>query len=224
LFQPGIGWLWTPGNLGRGGSTTWRPSTVTWVRAKSGAVGAVPTHPLDVVGKTPANLEQGVFPVAKGTVGNTTVASSNEQWKVEKNPGREAVSSALVTSARPSLVSRSLTQGSGSRFRGNSSGMAFDAASHRFVNVRSGSSVAMSDRVQHPETGKPVVLTSAKAGRSEALPSRRPLTPAPSASERTSSGGFSSFGGGRSSSGRTTTTTTTTRSSAGTASSSGRPH
>jgi hypothetical protein len=224
LFQPGIGWLWTPGNLGRGGSTTWRPSTVTWVRAKSGAVGAVPTHPLDVVGKTPANLEQGVFPVAKGTVGNTTVASSNEQWKVEKNPGREAVSSALVTSARPSLVSRSLTQGSGSRFRGNSSGMAFDAASHRFVNVRSGSSVAMSDRVQHPETGKPVVTTSAKAGRSEALPSRRPLTPAPSASERTSSGGFSSFGGGRSSSGRTTTTTTTTRSSAGTASSSGRPH
>jgi hypothetical protein len=223
LFQPGIGWLWTPGNLGRGGFTAWRPSTVTWVHARSGAVGAVPTHPLDVIGKTPTNLPQGVFPVAKGTVGNATVASSNEQWKVEKNPGREAVSSALRTSTRPALVSRSLTQGSGSRFAGGlSSGMTFDAASQRFVNVRSGSSVAMSDRVPRSETGKPAATTSARAGRNEALPSRRPLTPALSTSQRASSGGFSSFGGGPGSSGRTTTTTT--HSSAGTASSGGRPH
>jgi hypothetical protein len=227
LFQPGMGWLWTPGNLGRAGFTAWRPSTVTWVRAKSGAVGAVLAHPLDVAGKTPTNLGQGVFPVAKGAVGNTTVASSSEQWKVEKNPGREAVSSALGTAARPSLVSRSLTQASGSRFGGNSSnsGMTFDAASHRFVNVRAGSPAAMSDRVQRSETGRPALTTSAKTGRSDAAPSRRPLAPAPSTSQRASSGSFPSFGGGRSSGGRaTTTTTTTTRSSAGTTSSGGRSH
>ncbi len=223
LFQPGIGWLWTPGNLGRGGFTAFRPSTVTFVHAKSGVVGAVPTHPLDVSGKTPMNLQQGVFPVAKGTISTTTVASSNEQWKVEKNPGRETVSSALSASARPTLVSRSLTPGGRSN-----SGMAFDAASHRFVNARSVSSVAMSDRVQRSETGKPATSTAAStvARRSEAAPARRSFTPAPSASQRASSGGFSSFGGGRSSggSGRTTTSTTTTRSSAGTTSSGGRAH
>jgi hypothetical protein len=200
---------------------------MTWVRAKSGVVGAVLAHPLDVAGKTPTNLGQGVFPVAKGTVGNTTVASSTEQWKVEKNPGREAVSPALPAAARPSLVSRSLTQASGSRFGGNSSnsGMTFDAASHRFVNVRAGSPAAMSDRVQRSETGRPALTTSAKTGRSDAAPSRRPLAPAPSTSQRASSGSFPSFGGGRSSSGRaTTTTTTTTRSSAGTTSSGGRSH
>jgi FecR protein len=226
LFQPGIGWLWTPGNLGRSGFTAWRPSTVTWVHAKSGVVGAVPTHPLDVAGKTPTNLQQGVFPVAKGAVSNTTVASSNEQWKVEKNPGRAEVSSALRPSARPSLVSRSLTQTGGGRLGGNSSGMAFDAASHRFVNARSGSSVAMSDRVQRSETGKPAAASAANstmARRSETAPARRPMAPAASASQRSSSGAFPSVGGGGSS-GRTTTTTTTTRSSAGTASSGGRPH
>jgi len=223
LFQPGIGWLWTPGNLGRGGFTPWRPSTVTFVHAKSGVVGAVPTHPLDVSGKSPTNLQQGVFPVSKGTISTTTVASSNEQWKVEKNPGRETVSSALSTSTRPTLVSRSLKQGS------SNSGMAFDGASHRFVNVRSGSSVAMSDRVQRSETGKPAASApnSTSARRTEATPARRPMAPAPSASQRSLAGSFPSSGGGRSggSSGRTTTTTTTARSSAGTASSGGgRPH
>jgi hypothetical protein len=227
LFQPGIGWLWTPGNLGRGGFTAWRPSTVTWVRAKSGVVGAVPTHPLDVAGKTPTNLQQGVFPVAKGTISNVPVASSNEQWKVEKNPGREAVSSALTTSARPSLVSRSLAQSGTGRFGDRSnSGMAFDTASHRFVNVRSGSSVAMSDRVQRSETGKPATsaASSTMARRTEAAPARRPLAPAPSANQRASAGGFSSFGGGRSGGGGRTTTSTTSRASTGTASSGGRSH
>ena len=228
LFQPGIGWLWTPGNLGRTGFTAWRPSTVTFVRAQSGVVGAVPTHPSDVAGKTPGNLQQGVFPLEKGTLSHTAVASSNERWKVEKNPGREAVSSALLASTRPSLVSRSLAQAGGPFGRNSStSGIAFDAANHRFVNARSSSSSAGSDQVRRSETGKPATsaANTTVARNTGAAPARRPLAPAPSISERASSGGFSSVGGGRVSGGTgRTTTSTVSHASAGAASSGGHPH
>jgi len=64
IFQPGIGWVWLPGYGG-----LWRPATGVFVRARAGALGVVPIHPLDVRGKAPLNLAQGVFPVNGGRLG-----------------------------------------------------------------------------------------------------------------------------------------------------------
>src|SRR5215467_2549474 len=69
LFQPGVGWVWSPsgGGGGRGGVGRYRPVTGVWLHS-GGSVGIVPSHPLDVKGKTPLNLSQGIFNVTPGGV------------------------------------------------------------------------------------------------------------------------------------------------------------
>jgi hypothetical protein len=226
IFQPAFGWVWVPGNLGNAGFTAWRPATATWVRSNTGAVGIVPIHPLDVHGKTPVNLAQGVFPVERGVVSSAVVPSTSNAWKVEKSPVRNApLTSSLAPSSRPEPVSRTtLSGGSGNRIVsiGTNSGITYDAHEHRFVNSDSPSSRLTSttetkseESVSGSETGKnpaqATVSTNAAATRKPATPAttqssasrtnepatrRRTLTPPPTASER-SSGGNESWGGER---------------------------
>jgi FecR protein len=223
LFQSGLGWIWAPGNFTNGGLNGWRPVTGTWVHTKTGTVGIVPVHPADVHGKTPNNLQQAVFPVSRGTISNVPVANSTEQWKVEKSPARDTLTSSLAATTRPERVSSISPSG------GSSNRVAFDAGGHRFVTPGASASAASSTRVQSSEMGKPATSNtaamSAAVRNSAAAAPRRPIAPAPSSSERAAGGSTTWVGGGRSSgstsSAHPSNSTTSTSSSHP---SGGRPH
>src|SRR6267154_1194248 len=140
VFEPGYGWLWSPG-LGFGGFNgfvPFRPVTGVFIRSKTGLLGVVPVHPLDAKGKQPINLAKGVFPVSGGAVSQQAVAGTGQNWKVMKAPPRESLTnSAVVASAAPARVSRTII-GGGSAARmvtlDRNSSIAYDAREHRFVN------------------------------------------------------------------------------------------
>ena len=141
VFEPGFGWLWSPG-LGFGGgfngSAPFRPVTGVFIRSKTGLLGLVPAHPLDVRGKAPINLARGVFPVAGGAVSQQASPNAGERWKVMKAPPRESLANtAVAASAAPTRVSRTIVSG-GSNARvvtlDRNSSIAYDAREHRFVN------------------------------------------------------------------------------------------
>jgi len=140
VFEPGYGWLWSPG-LGFGGFNgfvPFRPVTGVFIRSKTGLLGVVPVHPLDAKGKQPINLARGVFPVAGGAVSQQAVAGAGQNWKVMKAAPRESLTNtAVVASAAPARVSRTIV-GGGSAARvvtlDRNSSIAYDAREHRFVN------------------------------------------------------------------------------------------
>jgi len=244
-FEPGIGWVWLPGNLGYGGYTAWRPATVTWVHLKSGPLGVVPAHLLDVPGKTSANLVHGVYPVSNGVVSAATVQNSGE-WKIEKTPPRNAFSNALSASARPELVSRTMPSGgTGERIAsvGRNSGIIYDAETRRFVNAgspgaRSGASNELLRTSEAERTSAGAVASRrANAGselsaarRTQSVAPRAALTPPPSPAQRSAAASGGWVGGSSSSSGvgraSGSTTSSPARSSSGTStgSSGGRSH
>jgi hypothetical protein len=140
IFEPGFGWLWSPGfGFGFNGFGPFRPVTGVFVRSKTGLLGLVPTHPLDVRGKAPINLTKGIFPVTGGAVSSRLAANGNESWKAMKAPPRDALSaSAVSASAAPTRVSRTVLAGnSGTRVvtLDRSSAIAYDPREHRFVNA-----------------------------------------------------------------------------------------
>jgi len=170
VFDPLFGWLWSPGfGFGFGGPV-FRPVTGVFIRSKTGLIGLVPVHPLDVRGKEPINLAKGVFPVAGGTVAQQAMASTTaagESWKVLKAPPRESLmSTAVVTSAAPARVSRTIV-GGGSNARvvtmDRNSSIVYDAREHRFVN---GASAAQTTETKNAEKtdAKEGGLTSERAG------------------------------------------------------------
>src|SRR4029077_9314041 len=141
VFDPLFGWLWSPGfGFGFGGPV-FRPVTGVFIRSKTGLIGLVPVHPLDVRGKEPINMAKGVFPVAGGTVAQQALASTTaagESWKVLKAPPRESLTNTTVAaSAAPPRVSRTIV-GGGSNARvvtlDRNSSIVYDAREHRFVN------------------------------------------------------------------------------------------
>lgn len=138
LFDPTYGWLWAPGN-GGGFINGYSPVTGTWLRGGGGRgpIGIVPTHPLDAKSKTPLNLTRGVFAVSNGTIGRLAPVAAGERWKSVKSVPTNTVNARAVNAAAPVRVERSMAGGnSASRsvgLRGTSS-LAYDAASHRFVN------------------------------------------------------------------------------------------
>jgi hypothetical protein len=141
IFEPGLGWLWSPG-LGFGGFNgfvPFRPVTGVFLRSKTGLLGLVPVHPLDVRGKEPINLTKGIFPVNAGTVSSSAMAATNANWKTLKTPPRDALAaSAVSASAAPTRVSRTVLQGSaGTRVvtLDRNSSIAYDPREHRFVNT-----------------------------------------------------------------------------------------
>jgi hypothetical protein len=217
VFDPFFGWLWSPGfgfGLGFNGFAPFRPVTGVFIRSKTGLIGLVPVHPLDVRGKEPINLAKGVFPVAGGTVTQQAMASSTaagESWKVLKAPPRESLMNTTVAaSAAPPRVSRAIV-GGGSNARvvtlDRNSSIVYDAREHRFVN---GASVAQTAEAKNAEKTDAMKegLTGERAGQGRvetrvavnmrvpaanvraATPPSRAMTPPPA---RVSTG---SFGGG----------------------------
>jgi FecR protein len=229
VFDPGFGWLWSPFGLGFSGLgfIPYRPVTGVFVHSRTGVVGLVPVHPLDVRGKTPINLTRGVFPVSGGKISQQVIASDTQNWKTMKAPPRTAlVSNITPASAPPARVSRTITTaGVTSRAtaaRGSS--IVYDPGERRFVNSNSspaastravGAKVEVSSQpvtANGGRTGAPNVPAAARGTASPSIPraaippSARNMTPPPPprSSAAASGGGRtagSSWGGGSSSAG-----------------------
>jgi hypothetical protein len=193
LFQPGIGWVWSPtGTYGGGGVGRWRPVTGVWLRNSTGTVAIVPSHPLDVKGKTPLNLSAGAFEVtSRGVTGALPVASS-AGWKVENKPARDIMQNQLAEVVAPSHVVRTMAASNGASgvraSAGNgSSTIVYDRAERRFVNADNVKTEAQANTKNAPEQSRsgnstehvPAVSERA-AGReaqSSAVPSARSAAP-----------------------------------------------
>jgi hypothetical protein len=140
LFRPGMGWVWSPaGSFAGGGIGRWRPVTGVWMRSAGGAVGIVPSHPLDVKGKAPLNLPVGLFAVTPRGVSNTLPLESSDRWKVQKNPARDIMQNQLAAAAAPARVARTMaasaTAGARVTTGDGNSAIVYDRAGRRFVNA-----------------------------------------------------------------------------------------
>jgi FecR protein len=140
LFQPGVGWAWSPrGTRGGPGLGKWQPVTGVWMRGSNGNMGIVPAHPMDVRGKTPLNLSQGLFAVSTRGVTGQITPQSDAKWKVENKPGRDVIQNQLASTSAPARVSRTMvasTGGAGGRGAAGAAGstIVFDRNEGRFVN------------------------------------------------------------------------------------------
>jgi len=164
------------------------------MRSAGGTVGIVPSHPLDVKGKTPLNLSAGLFAVTRRGVTNTLTPESTDRWKVEKTPARDVMQNQLAEASAPARVARTMASNGAAKTRiatgDGSPAIVYDRTERRFVNAensqtakegipgvrvspeqsRSGSATsqvpAASDRV------------SGREGQREAVPSVRSVAPA----------------------------------------------
>jgi uncharacterized protein DUF6600/FecR-like protein len=144
----------------------YQPVTGVFVRTK-GRVGIVPIHPLDEKGKTPRNMEHGVFsPVlTKGMSERITGGEVGQKWETLKSAPRDALSGKLVPTTPPARVSRTIAEGgSNARFvsHGNDSSIAYDPKERRFVNANGGA--ASSSSVRGGENGQTGVVSGERAG------------------------------------------------------------
>jgi hypothetical protein len=116
----------------------YRASTAMFVR-QGGQLGVVPMNPSDKEGKTPLNLEHGVFSFANSPRAVEAAAGgAGQRWEPVKSPARDAVNSGLVATSAPGRVSRTLIEGSnGTRVvsLGQNSSIMYDPREHRFVNT-----------------------------------------------------------------------------------------
>jgi FecR protein len=117
----------------------YKASTAVFVR-QNGNLGIVPMHPLDKAGKTPLNLEQGVFSTdpARNATGSVLSAAGGQKWETVKSLPSNALSSGLVATTAPLRTSRTLLEGSnGTRVVSLSrdSSIVYDPHEHRFVNT-----------------------------------------------------------------------------------------
>jgi uncharacterized membrane protein YgcG len=138
----------------------YHPVTAVFVR-NNGKVGIVPMHPLDQKGKTPQNLEHGVFS-ARGTEGlsqSPAAPAPGEKWKTLKSAPRESLSGSLAATTAPARISRTVLESqSGARAVSLSkdSSIAYDAREHRFVNTNAPTASAA-------ESGKEIHSSNAQA-------------------------------------------------------------
>ena len=203
----------------------YRATTAVFVR-QNGKLGVVPMHPLDKNGKTPLNLEHGVFSTEPAR--NLTVpvlsAAGGQKWETVKSPTHEALTGGLMATTAPVRTSRTTLEGpSGARIvsLSRNSSIVYDAHEHRFVNTNSAPSSAAAPTGAIPEKNAPGgtrndplvagprnspppgtstrVPVTPTAARSTAPPSRAAQPPPPAA--RTSSGGGGYRGGGSASAG-----------------------
>lgn len=141
LFEPGLGWVWSPtSTFGAGGIGRWRPVTGVWMRSSTGTVAIVPSHPLDVKGKTPLNLSSGAFAVTSRGVSGAISGAESVAWKVQNKPARGVMQNQLAEVAAPARVTRTMaasTGAAGTRAAAGdrSSAIVFDRAERRFVNA-----------------------------------------------------------------------------------------
>jgi len=92
----------------------YRGVTGVFVR-QGGAIGIVPIHPLDKNGKTPLNLQHGVFSnVGKPDESAHVIAvEPGQKWQTLKSPPREIFSGSLAATVPPSRVSRTVLSSNG---------------------------------------------------------------------------------------------------------------
>ena len=229
------GWFYSPpiyygyGNGGFGGNPRRRPpvvhpphpvyraTTAMFVR-QNGKLGVVPMHPLDKEGKTPLNLEHGVFSTepARNAKEPALSAAGGQKWENLKSPPREALNSSLVSTSAPTRTSRTIAEGSGGTrvvSLSHDSSIVYDPREHRFVNSNATPSSpreggAIAEKNGRGELGSDHILAGTKnnppgtptrvpvnptSARSNAQPSRSvPPPPAP----RSSSGGGGGYRGG----------------------------
>src|SRR5713101_4411764 len=137
----------------------YRPVTAVFVH-QGGKTGIVPMHPLDEKGKTPLNLERGVFSNVgtKGVSEQVTPVERGQKWQTLKSPPRDGLSGSLVATTPPTRVSRTVVErNSGVRAvsLGKDSSIAYDAREHRFVNTNSSAaSSAANSNVIRVENGR----------------------------------------------------------------------
>ena len=169
IFDPMFGWLWDPvgfGYLGGGGYLPWRSSTGVWMRSRTGLVGIVPVHPLDVRGQAPINMANGVFPVSAGAVSAKPVeATATDGWKVEKSVPKNTLVSNVAIAAPPTRVSRTMV---GTRLvpPGTNSSIAYDAKGHQFVN----SNVTSASPTSAEQTAGQKTATASELARGKTAP------------------------------------------------------
>ncbi|HKV63422.1 MAG TPA: FecR family protein [Candidatus Acidoferrum sp.] len=158
----------------------YHPATAVFVRS-GGKTGIVPMHPLDAKGKTPLNLERGVFSVAgnKGVSTQPVPVERGQKWETLKSPPREVLSNTMVASGAPARVSRTVEEGkSGVRVvsLGKDSSIVYDSREHRFVNTNSPAfSSSANEKQLHAENGRTGAssVSTPLAG----LPPRSPAAP-----------------------------------------------
>jgi uncharacterized protein DUF6600/FecR-like protein len=117
----------------------YRATTAVFVR-QNGKLGVVPMHPLDKGGKTPLNLEHGVFSAEPGRnlTSATLAAAAGQKWETLKSPPRDALSSGLAATTAPRRTSRTILEGNGGArivSLGHDSSIVYDPKEHRFVNT-----------------------------------------------------------------------------------------
>jgi Family of unknown function (DUF6600)/FecR protein len=192
----------------------YRATTAVFVR-QNGQLGVVPMNPLDKEGKTPLNLEHGVFSInpARNAMEPLLSTSAGQKWETVKSPQRDALSGGLVATTAPVRASRSLMEGSsGMRIvsLSHDSSIMYDPREHRFVNsnaptpsVREAEALAEKNGLGNPKNDHigqtpPTVTTTrlpSTSARAAAPPSRSIPAP-PAARSSSSGGGGSTFSGG----------------------------
>jgi uncharacterized protein DUF6600/FecR-like protein len=199
----------------------YRATTAVFVR-QNGRLGVVPMHPLDKNGKTPLNLEHGVFSAetARNTAAPVQSAAGGQKWQTVKSPPRDALASSLVATTAPVRTSRTILEGSGGTrivSLSHDSSIVYDPREHRFVNTNAAPpSVAAGTRAtaeknapgatrnEHivegprnnlsPGPGTTTRVPAAPtSARASAPPSR---SPSPPPAPRSSSGGGGGYRGG----------------------------
>src|SRR6266849_8976938 len=147
----------------------YRPVTAVFVRQKGQPVGIVPMHPLDQKGKTPLNLEHGVFSAvgAREVSQQAIVAERGQKWESLKSPPRNALSSSLVATTPPARVSKSILEGNSAArapsFSKDSS-IVYDPKDHRFVNTNNPATQrALGEKEVRVESGKTEAAASEHA-------------------------------------------------------------
>ena len=202
----------------------YRATTAVFVR-QNGKLGVVPMHPLDKGGKTPLNLEHGVFSAepARNVSSATLSAAAGQKWETLKSPARDALSSGLAATTAPTRTSRTILEGSGGArivSLSHDSSIVYDPKEHRFVNnsaapasPREAEAISGKSRtaglrndpiVEAPRNDPPAGTTArvpvAPASARAAAPPSRNLAPPPAPHSSSGGGGYrggsESAGGG----------------------------
>jgi hypothetical protein len=136
-----------------------RGATAVFVR-QNGKLGVVPMHPLDKEGKTPLNLEHGVFSTsaARGVGEAPMVIDRGRKLETVKSPSRDALVNSLVASKAPERVSRTQIAGAGGTrvvSLGHDSSIVYDPHEHRFVNTNAAPMSSVNSTENRKENGEP---------------------------------------------------------------------
>jgi hypothetical protein len=193
----------------------YRATTAVFVR-QNGQLGVVPMNPLDKEGKTPLNLEHGVFSVNPASNAREPLrsASAEQKWETVKSPQRDALTNGLVATTAPVRTSRTLIEGSGGTrivALSHDSSITYDPREHRFVNsnaaptsMRAAGVVAekngpgdmRNDHIaQNPPTVTATRASATSAPARAAAPPSRSIPPPPAPRSSGGGGGSSAFSG-----------------------------